>query len=364
MTQAGTCLGEVSGSLVNVDRLGHLMDVHFDSNWGTKFWIDRAQRLGVDPRNDVECFEDLAVLGDLSAHDLRQRPLTDYIPRLFHDQVGKMVLGQTGGTTGAGTWTAYREDEFESAFVEPYALAAAHVGFPRGERWLFIGPSGPHIIAKASPRLARRVDSPEPFSVDFDPRWARKLPDDSIASQRYAQHIVDQTMDVINTQDIGVLFATPAILARLSQVMTEAQRLRIQGVHYGGMALDTDLLRSLQTESFPNAIHLSGYGNTLLGCCLELSAEPGRTPAYFPMGERLVFETLDANGKPTKFGEPGQLRVTRLDETFLIIRLLERDHARLVAPPDDAPQGFALPGVSNPIPHHDPDSAPTSAGLY
>jgi len=348
---------------VNADRLQHLMSVHFDPKWGAPFWIDRASRIGIDPRRDISRHEDLALLGDLQAQDLQARILSDYIPRRFHGQLNEMVLGQTGGTTGPGTWTAYREDEFEAAFVEPFARAAAHVGFPRGERWLFIGPSGPHIIAKAAPRLARRVDGPEPFSVDFDPRWARKLPDDSMASQRYAQHIVGQAMDVINTQDIGVLFAAPSVLARLAQVMTEPQRLRIHGVHYGGVTLDITLLNKLQTESFPNAVHLSGYGNTLLGCCLELNVDSGRSPVYFPMGERLVFETIDPHGTPTPFGEPGQLRVTRLDETFLIVRLFERDNARLINPPTNAPDGFVMPGVFNPQPISKPDT-PSTAGLY
>jgi hypothetical protein len=129
------------------------------------------------------------------------------------------------------------------------------------------------------------------------------------------------------------------------------------------MALDVELLRSLQTESFPNAVHLSGYGNTLLGCCLELSTTPGRTPCYFPLGDRLVFETLDAKGKPTRFGEHGQLRVTRLDETFLIVRLLERDNAALITPPADAPNGFVMPGVEKPQPISKPNTPP-AAGLY
>ncbi len=364
MTRSSTCLNELSERIISDDRLAHLMAIHFDPKWGAPFWIDRAVQLSVDPRNDIKHFDDLAMLGDLSAHDLQQRPLTDYIPRRFHQEIQQMVLGQTGGTTGEGTWTAYREDEFESAFIEPFARAAEHLNFPRSERWLFIGPSGPHIIAKAAPNLARYLNSPEPFSVDFDPRWARKLPNDSIASQRYAQHVVDQSMQVINTQGIGVLFATPAVLARLAQIMTETQRLCIRGVHYGGMALDIDLLHSLQTESFPNAVHLSGYGNTLLGCCLELSTEPGRTPCYFPLGDRLVFETLDAKGEPTSFGDPGQLRVTRLDETFLIVRLLERDNAELIQPPVDAPQGFILPGVNNPTPHNESSKHQTNAGLY
>ncbi len=363
MTRTGTHPGEVIRPVFSEDRLRHLMSVHFDPKWGAPFWIDRASQLGVDPRQDINHQTDLALLGELQAHDLQQRPVSDYIPRRFHDQIGQMVLGQTGGTTGPGTWTAYRGDEFESAFIEPFALAAKHVGFPRNERWLFIGPGGPHIIAKAAPRLARRVHSPEPFSVDFDPRWARKLPANSTSSERYAQHVIDQAMDVINTQDIGVLFATPPVLTRLAQVMTEPQRLRIRGVHYGGMALNVDLLRKLQTESFPNAVHLSGYGNTLLGCCLELSADAGKTPAYFPLGDRLIFETTDVKGEPTPFGEPGRLRVTRLDETMLIVRLCERDEARLVTPPIDAPARFVMPGVDNPRPLSKAGTPPV-AGLY
>lgn len=354
--------GPAVGAL-NGDRLRHLVSLHLDPRWGAPFWIDRARSRRINPTSDLRCFDDLALLGDLETRELQSRPLSDYIPRRFHDLINHMVLGQTGGATGPGTWTVYRDDEFEAAFVEPFALAAAHAGFPRGERWLFIGPSGPHIIAKAAPRLARRMHSPEPFSIDLDPRWARKLPSDGAAGQRYARHVVEQSMHVIDHQDVGVLFATPPVLARLADAMNETQRRRIRGVHYGGVALDPALLNSLQTESFPNAVHLSGYGNTLLGCCLELSTDAGRTPTYFPHGGRLVFETIDEEGNPTPFGSPGHLRVTRLDETMLIVRLAERDNASLIAPPTDAPAGFTMPGVLAPRPIAQPQ-APAPVGLY
>ena len=349
--------------VIRSDRLRHLVSIHFNARWGAPFWIDRAKTCGIDPRNDLHQLEDLTLLGDLQAYELQDRPLNDYIPRRYHDRVGRMILGQTGGTTGPGTWTAYREDEFEAAFIEPFEIAAAHTGFPRGERWLFIGPSGPHIIAKAAVRLAQRVDSPEPFSVDFDPRWARKLPHGSTASQRYAGHVVEQAMQVIKTQDIGVLFATPPVLSRLARVMSEPQRLKIRGVHYGGVALDPGLLKTLQSESFSNAVHLSGYGNTLMGCCPELNVDTGRTPTYFPLGDRLIFETIDNSGRPTSFGERGRLRVTRLDETMLIVRLLERDHARLILPPGSAPNVFVLPGLENPKPPQQSDRL-QAVGLY
>ncbi len=363
MTANTTAPARPYGSTLDRDRLRQIVSIHFDPRWGSPFWIDRARSCAVNPDTDLGCLEDLALLGDLKAHELQSRPLTDYIPRRYHDQINQLILGQTGGTTGPGTWTAYRDDEFEAAFVEPFASAAASVCFPRNQRWLFIGPSGPHIIAKAAPRLARRMDSPEPFSVDFDPRWARKLPPDSTACLRYTQHIVDQAMRVIDTQNVGVLFATPPVLEHLAVRMTDSQRQNILGVHYGGVALDPQKLHMLQTQSFPNAVHLSGYGNTLLGCCLELNTGAGRTPTYFPHGQRLIFETLDSQGNPTPFGTPGCLRVTRLDETMLIVRLIERDVAGLIAPPEDAPHGFTMPGVVNPRSIARPQ-APAQVGLY
>ena len=89
-------------------------------------------------------------------------------------------------------------------------------------------------------------------------------------------------------EDIGVLFATPSVLHILAEQMNAAQRERIHGVHYGGQRLDRETLQKFQAEVFPNAKHLSGYGNTLFGCCLEFNNSVGHTPCYFPFGERVV----------------------------------------------------------------------------
>lgn len=328
-------------------RLRRVVDLHFHPRDGSAFWIERAAALGVKAR-DVRSIDDLALLGDLSPDDLRARPLIDYIPRALHDELDHFMVGQTGGATGRGTWTAYRHDEFLEAFVDPFVAAAEHVGFPRRQQWLFVGPSGPHIIGKVVPHLARAMQSPDAFGVDFDPRWARKLPDSSFARQRYLQHIVDQAMDVIASQAVGVLFATPAVLDALGAHMTQAQRERIAGVHYGGMALSRESLDRFQTQMFPNAVHLSGYGNTLMGCCLELSAEANRQLDYFPHGSRLLLEVIDDAGIALPAGGTGQVRLTRLDESMLIVRLRERDQATALPPPTDPPDGFVSPGVRDP----------------
>jgi len=345
------------------DRLRRIVAVHFDSKWGTLYWLDRARALRIDPVRDIHTIADLAIFGDMDPGDLCTHPMTDYVPRALLAKPDQLVVGQTGGTTGGGAWTAYREDEFCAAFVTPFAVAAQHVGFPRQERWMYIGPSGPHIIGKVAVHLARCVGSSDPFSVDFDSRWAKKLPDGSFARDRYTQHVLEQAMAIIIGQDIGVLFITPVLLTQLAAQMTGAQRERIRGVHYAGMAVSAQELERFQLELFPNAVHLSGYGNTLFGCCLELSGVAGRPLDYFPHGNRLLLEVVDESGERAADGAVGIVRFTRLDESMLLNRLVERDEACQVPALGPSPRGFRLPGVRNPGPRR--TQAPNlSIGLY
>jgi hypothetical protein len=328
------------------EHLCRVVSTHFDPVWGTPFWLDRAASLGIDGLRHLHAVDDLGLLGEMTPRDLQDRPLLDYVPRQFHSRLDQLIVAQTGGTTvGGGKWTAYREEEFVEAFVLPFVVAAARHKFPPGQQWLFVGPSGPHVLGKVVRHLATAFGSPEPFAVDFDPRWAKKLPDDSFARQRYLGHVVEQAMAIIEAQDVGVLFTTPPCLMALSSLMTDAQRERITAVHYGGIAITREQMRHFQVEVFPRAVHLSGYGNTLFGCCMELAVKADREIDYFPFGKRLQFQidSRDDSGE-------GEVRFTRLDETFLIVGMRERDVASLIDPPADAPAEFVLPGLRNPRP--------------
>jgi len=346
------------------NRLRRVVAVHFHPAWGTAYWLDRARSLGIDARRDLRTLEDLRLLGEMTPADLRRRPLLDYVPRRLHERLDQLVVAQTGGSTrGGGTWTAYREDEFVEAFVLPFLVAAGAVGFPPREQWLFVGPSGPHVIGKVIRHLAAAFGSPEPFAVDFDPRWAKKLPAQSFAHQRYLGHVIEQAMLVIDTQEVGVLFTTPPVLDAFARHMSPAQRARVRAVHYGGLPIAPEEMLRYQGEAFPSAIHLSGYGNTLFGCAMELSTSAGREIDYFPFGPRLLFETVCDDGSLAAAGDTGQVRFTRLDETMLLVRMRERDHALLLDAPAAAPAEFVLPGLRNPRTPVD-EAAQLSTGLY
>ena len=327
------------------ERLAEVLDTHFDPRWGSPWWCDHAGKLGFDPRREIVSVEDLPRLGAFPLAELAARPLLHFIPLRYHDQRARLVTSETGGTTGAPKRSAFLDDEFTAAFVTPFIEAANLVQFPRDLNWLFIGPSGPHIIGKAARACALAMGSLDPFMVDFDPRWARTLHAGSLARARYLEHVVTQALDVLRTQDVGVLFATPPVLDALGARMEPAERDCIRGVHLGGMRSEPDFLARLQGSHFPNAVCLGGYGNSLMGLCPEVPT--GETePCYFAHGNRMIV-SLEDDGA----GAPSHVRYHRLDCSMLLPNVMERDVALPCdAPPKAIAHGFHARGLRDPQP--------------
>jgi hypothetical protein len=325
--------------------LKHIVGLHFDPIDGAPFWLEQRDVLGFDPVSEVGAVSDLAHFPPFPREALASRPVTDFVPRRFHDQLDDFVVCETGGTTGLPARTVFRRDEFDAAFVAPFVAAVEATGFPHGGQWLFIGPSGPHPIGKAARLCAAALGAMDPFSVDFDPRWARKLEPASLGRTRYTAHVLAQAEAILASQQITVLFATPPVLAALGARLPEATRLAITGIHLGGMAGDAEFWRRLTTAWFPNAIALSGYGNSLAGMCPQVRLDPARPPEYFPHGVRLHVEVSGGgDGR-------GMVRFHRLDESCFLPMMEERDEAEAVLPPENlAVHGFVLPGLRDPRP--------------
>ena len=340
------------------ERLATVLATHLDPRWGSRFWLERAAGLGFDPCREVRSVADLARLGPTPLDDLATRPVEDFLPRRFHDVLHECVTAETGGTTGPPRRTLFLHEEFDAAFVTPFLRAAELVGFPRRVHWLFVGPSGPHVIGKAARACAAALGSLDPFSVDFDPRWARKLPADSLARRRYLEHVLEQAHAILASQRIGVLFATPPVLSALGERLAPERRAGITGIHLGGLAAAPGFWKELG-ERFPNATVLGGYGNSLAGVCPQVAADPNAPPEYFPCGARLVLEVETQEGS-----RRGRVRFHRLDLSCFLPNVLERDVAEAVAPPERArAAGFSLPGLRDPRP---PEGATEARrpGLY
>jgi hypothetical protein len=341
--------------------LPELLALHFHPRHGSRYWLRRQEALGWAVRERVRRADDLWLLGPTPLDDLRRYPLRDFIPQCFHRRLDRFVVGETAGTSGQPRLTAYRADEFAAAFVTPFVKAARATGFPRAAPWLWVGPSGPHIIGKAVRALARASGSMDPFSVDFDPRWAKKLAAGSLAQRRYLEHVIEQALDVLGREEVGVLFITPPALEALAGRMSDKQREAIRGIHYGGMSMTAEAVNDFRA-AFPRAVHLAGYGNTLFGVVMEVADGPRQALDYYPLGGRVRFHVVEApaggsTGLPrwppaeVGRGRAGRVLFHRLDESCLLAGVLERDEAERVPPsPEALALGARADGLRNPRP--------------
>jgi len=341
-------------------RLARVLDAHFDPRWGSPWWLERAAELGFDPRREIRTLADLARLPAVPGAALASLPVEHFVPRRHHEARVDWIVSETGGTTGPPARTVFLPGEFQEAFVAPFVAAARRTGFPRERSWLYLGPSGPHVIGKAARACARALGAMDPFAVDLDPRWVRRLPAGSLARRRYMEHVLAQAEAILASQDVGVLFATPPLVAALAARLSRATREAIVGVHLGGMAADADFWSRVGASWFPEAVVLGGYGNSLAGVCPQVEATGPDGPEYFPHGDRLVLDVVepDATGR-------GRVCFHRLDVGGLLPNAVERDAASL-AFLGSGGDGFRPVGVRDPRPAEAtaPEGGSGGGGLY
>jgi hypothetical protein len=210
------------------------------------------------------------------------------------------------------------------------------------------------------------MGSPACFTTDLDPRWAKKLPPGSFAWRRYIEHLEEQALTILQSQEIGVLFSTPIVLQGLGPRIAGEKREAIRALHLGGLSVTSACRAELQ-KFFPRAVILSGYGNTLLGVMPELSFSPRQGFSYFPHGRRLLLRVIpgaEQLAQDVAYGLRGQVVVSRFDETQLILNLIERDSAVRLPPPVAAiHDGFVSDGVRDPQPIVNAHLKP-ALGLY
>lgn len=343
-------------------HLREVIDLQFDPKWGSPYWLDRVGEIGFDPRREIFGLEDLPRLGAFPEDDLATGSSLRFIPQAFHKEHAHLIPAETGGTTGRPKRVWFLESEFRAGFIDPFLSLCRRVGWPQGARWLFLGPSGPHIIGRVVDPICRELDSPPAHRIDFDPRWSLRLSPGSFARDRYLDHLVEQAVDIVKREPIEVLFATPPLLVRLAEQMSESERKRIRGVHYAGLALTHDDYRQFKEDLFPCALHLSGYGNSWVGVAFETGPTQAEELRYYPTSHRHQIR-VDQTDESRICGEPGQIVVSRIDRSFFIPNLVERDVGVSIEPNEASLQlEWSGPGVWNP--HPNPKRALVGKGLY
>ncbi len=309
-----------------------MRSIHFHPTTGSRFWVERAKSLSLDVFQEIQDIEDVWKLGELSLDVLRSIPPDDFVPASFQ---GEKMPFESAGTSGEPVMTYFSPQEFYMGFVAPFLNAVQEGLFPAQGAWLYAGPSGPHAVGHAAILCSQATSGQRPFTVDFDPRWAKKLTEGSMAAQRYLQHICEQALAVSQKVKFSILFITPPVLDELAQQWKPEFRHNIQGIQIAGMGVEERQWQSWK-QSFPNAQFLIGYGNSLAGVFYPSSKSKG----YWLNQGRLCLQLIPLEGEnrlqnKVTSGQTGQVLLHRLDETVLYLNLCERDQAVMLQDQDD-----------------------------
>ncbi|MEE8469376.1 MAG: hypothetical protein V3T22_13030 [Planctomycetota bacterium] len=301
---------------------------HFSPETGTPYWLEWAEQVGWDPRQTIQCFDDMLRFPHFDGELLRTEPHERWVPREYRGR--PFTIFETGGTTGLPKqrigWEDYKTDYSE--FSDTLDDAA----FPRGQYWLMIGPTGPRRLRLSIEHLANHRGS-SCYFVDLDPRWVKKLIRGGQGDQAkaYMEHVVDQAEAIMRARKVSALFTTPKLLEALSERLSIPDA-GIRGVFCGGTTMDPQTVRFLVEEVLEGRVaFVPTYGNTLMGLAAHkpLTVEDHFSITYYAPQPRAVLRVVDPEQteQVVEYDEWGRVELTTLTREFFMPRFLERDEA-------------------------------------
>src|ERR1700742_543382 len=312
---------------------------HFGEDTGSAFWLRTARTLNFNPLTDVNTFADLRLFPNL-VNELRNVPVEDLIPRGYGPPGAQPVpqIFESGGTTGAPKRTAQLPDWVAQVIAwqtEDFATG----GFVRGQGFLCLMPSGPHGVGYFSRLVSERLGSAF-HAIDIDPRWVKKLAARNAAAEvaAYVDHVVEQAVCILRTQNIANLHATPPLLEALARddqvvdlINEKIRYLLLSGAHVDADTLD--LLRDI----FKDTTITMAFGSTMVLSQAVTRTTDGDTFVFDPRTPYVVYRVVDPDtGTPVAYGQLGQVVMNHISKGMFIPNNLERDVA--IRMPGPAPQ--------------------------
>ncbi|MFI7122052.1 AMP-binding protein [Amycolatopsis sp. NPDC049868] len=322
---------------VNESFIADAMEWHFAPETGSKFWLEKQRVLEFDPRRDVRTHADLRLFPNV-VDELRYTPIADLIPRGYGSCPDIVGVYDSGGTTGASKRVPLYAEWLKS-YVAWTSRRMDVLGFPAGGNWLAVTPTGPHVFGRIIAELVRHRRGVH-FTIDLDPRWVKRSlreKRDAEAS-RYIDHLIEQTVSILEWQPIDVLVVPPPLLERMvaQEDIADLIRRKVSAVLWGGAHLDPDSRQLLRTEVLPRVGIHGMYGSTtILGGAMERPGKPAGLQCVFdPFSPAMSFSVVDPQTlEEVADGERGQVVMHHISRSLLLPNNLERDLATRIAAP-------------------------------
>ncbi len=301
---------------------------HFGEDTGSAFWLRIAPTLELNPLTDIKTFADLRLFPNL-VNELRDVPVEDLIPRGYGSPPPVPQIFESGGTTGAPKRTAQMPD-WIAQVVQWQTEDFAAGGFLPGQGFVCLMPSGPHGVGYFSRLVSERLGSVF-HPIDIDPRWVKKIAARNAATEvaAYVDHVIDQAVFVLQTQNVANLHVTPPLLEAIARndrvvdlVNDKIRYLLLSGAHVDADTLD--LLR----EIFPATMITMAFGSTMVLSQAVTRTTDGESFVFDPRTPYVVFWVVDPDtGEQVPYGQLGQVVMNHISKGMFIPNNLERDMA-------------------------------------
>ena len=301
---------------------------HFGEDTGSAFWLRTAETLDFNPLTDIKTFADLRLFPNL-VNELRNVPIEDLIPRGYGSPAPLPQIFESGGTTGAPKRTAQLPD-WVAQVVQWQTDDFATGGFQRGAGFLCLMPSGPHGVGYFSRLVSERLGSVF-HPIDIDPRWVKKIAARNAAAEvaAYVDHVIDQAVFILQTQNVANLHATPPMLEAIARddKVVDLVNEKIRYLLLSGAHVDADTIDVLR-DIFPNTTITMAFGSTMILSQAVTRIADDESFVFDPRTPYVVFWVVDPDtGDQVPYGQLGQVVMNHISKGMFIPNNLERDRA-------------------------------------
>ncbi len=334
---------------------------HFGEETGSTFWLQKAHTLNFNPLTDVNTFTDLKLFPNL-LRELRTVPIADLIPRGYGKPAPVPQIFESGGTTGAPKRTVQLPDWIDQ-IVEWQTEDFAGGGFLPGRDFLCMMPSGPHGVGFFSRLVSQRLGSVF-HAIDLDPRWVKKIAARNATSEvtAYVDHLVEQAVHVLQTQQVANLHTTPPLLEAMARndVVVELMNDKLAFILLSGAHVDLDTL-DLFRAVFPRTTITMAFGSTMILSQAITRRDDDDSFVFDPRSPYATFWVVDPEtGDGVPYGERGQVVMNHISKGMFLPNNLERDSAIRVP----GPTGQIGDSVSEVSPVAAFEGEPVIEGVY
>lgn len=338
---SNSSLPHLSSSLDIDEYIQAVVELHFDPEYGTPYWIDRMDDLDFDPRSEINSVSDLTKFPPADEEALRDSQIR-YITPQYYD-VTDIDISNSSGTTGQKKSMPYGRPVSED-MGKWYAYHVSQRS-PIDEDWLAIGPYGLyehhlvtaantcgqacHFVGIESKFLKKQAGVLQEMTGGIG-GFLRSLPDLKAGLKGMArlEATISAAEDIVTSQSFQHLASGVGIPQQLHPILEEkgptdpgdVETILLSGGHVSKER------RNELAELYPNAAIVPMYATSFTGACIDHWET--EHVAYYPMAPAAFLDVVDENDQRVAEGGRGRTAIHRVGADFFWPMQIERETAR------------------------------------